>query len=76
MVRKYEKYREQRYEFTRLFHLKYRRILKVSPSTLAGVQCSGFYHIGRNSTVSPIAAAMRYKVETVGTVSPLSILEI
>ena len=35
-----------------------------------------YFYIGRNSTVNPIAAAMRYKVETVGTVSPRSILEI
>ena len=33
-------------------------------------------YIGRNSTVNPIAAAIRYRVETVGTVNPLSILGI
>lgn len=34
------------------------------------------YQIGRNSTVSPIAAAILYSVATVGTVNPRSILEI
>ena len=34
------------------------------------------FYAGRNSTVSPIAAAIRYRVDTVGTVRPLSILEI